>query len=245
MRLYLLAVGIFVVAAVVLLSPYGRHQRTNRILKVERHYRAPLPDASTLLSELVLVFFDTETTGVNPNYDRILELGAAKYIGGELVDERSWMIDPQQLIPEGAQAVHGITPDDVRGARTFEEIYPEFAEFSAGAALVAHNGNFDVQFMGAEIERAGYPLPPHVTIDTLQFFRRMLPGLPRYRLETVAGELNIEGGEFHRALDDAIYTGIIFYRLVEDFGPATTLADVYARAGNLVYFKEPAEPEEN
>lgn len=234
--------AVFVTVLVALLvvsvyTPYGRHQQAHRIRWIEAQYRVPLPARSTLLSDLVVVTFDTETTGVNPNYDRLLEVGAAKYRGGRLIQETNWMIHPQQFVPLSAQEIHGIGPEDLRDARAFDVVYPEIAAFFAGAVLIAHNANFDIGFLRAEILRAGYPLPSQETIDTMQYFRRMLPDLPSYRLASIASALGIEGGTFHRALDDAKYTAEIFFKLTEQqLGPAATLDDVMRRAGNVVPF---------
>lgn len=225
--------------ALIWFTPYGRHEEVNRIRRATSFYDVPLPTRETRLSETTIISFDTETTGVNPNYDRLLELGAAKYREGQLVEERNWMIDPGRFVPMSAQDIHGITPDDLVGARSFEEIYPEVAEFMAGALLIAHNANFDVSFLRAEILRAGYPLPSNSTIDTMQYFRRMLPDLPSYRLQIVADKLGIEGGTFHRALDDAKYTAEIFFVLSERLGPDATLSEVFEHAGNLVPFIVP------
>jgi DNA polymerase III subunit epsilon len=241
-RVSLMRIGVGVVLlaglTVLLQTPYAKHQRVNRMESVARYDAVPRPAADTPMDSLTLVAFDTETTGINPNYDRIVEIGAARYENGVLVDQRAWLVDPQQLIPEFATRIHGISAEDLVDAEPFEAVYPEFAAFAQGAQLIAHNGNFDVSFMRTEIERAGYPVPDTMVIDTLQFFRRMLPDLPNYRLGSVADHLDIQGGTYHRAEDDAIYAATIFLQLASRLGDDTTLASVYAQSGNLVPFQE-------
>lgn len=206
---------------------------------VEESHEKELPASDTPFEELVWVVFDTETTGLSPYSDRVLEIGAVRYVGSTRVAERSWLIDPQRDIPEQAQRVHGITPEDVAGAPPFAAVYPEFAELAAGAVLMAHNANFDIQFLAAEIDRAGYAMPPNVTVDTLQLFRRLVPGLPSYRLASVAQHLGVEGGRYHRALDDAQYVADALLALIDRVGPKASLQDIYDNAGNLVFYQTP------
>ncbi len=206
---------------------------------VAASYAAELPTPDTPLHGLVWVSFDTETTGLSPRHDRIIELGAARYVGLRKVAEGNWLLNPQHPISYHAENVHGITQADLEGAPTFEEIYPEFAALTEGAILLAHNARFDVQFMAAEIERAGYPMPPHVTVDTLQLFRRTFHGLASYRLEYVANVMGVSGGEFHRALDDAFYVADVYRIILRQLGPYATLREIYENAGNLVPFDSP------
>lgn len=234
-----LLLGIIVAGGLVALlaSPYSRRVDANVIRRIQQHYAMPIPGPQSPLSNVVFVCFDVETTGVNHNYDRVVELGAAKYVNGRNVGERHWMVNPGQFVSAVVQDVHGIGPDALRDEREFVDIYPEFAEFIAGAVLLAHNANFDVNFVRTEALRAGYPIPPNPTIDTMQLFRRVLPGMPNYRVATIANHYGLEGGEFHRALDDVIYTVEAFFRALQEFGPDVTLGDVYRHAGNLVYFQ--------
>lgn len=196
-----------------------------------------LPTPDTPLTELAWVVFDVETTGLSPNEERIIELGAARYVGTERVAEGNWLINPQHPISVHAENVHGISQADLEGKPSFAEIYPDFAALTEGAILLAHNARFDVGFVAAEIERAGYPLPPHESIDTVQLFRRMLPGFSSYQLAAVAEQVGVEGGTFHRALDDAVYVADIFRVLLDQFPAQATLGDLYEQAGNVVVFQ--------
>src|SRR5690242_12898919 len=103
------------------------------------------------------IVFDTETTGLDNKYDRVIEIG-----GVELVNRfptgRSFhvFINPQgrQVNPE-ALAVHGISNADLVDKPTFDAVAAEFLEFIDGARLVAHNAHFDLGFINAEFERYG------------------------------------------------------------------------------------------
>jgi DNA polymerase-3 subunit epsilon len=124
------------------------------------------------------IIFDTETTGLDPRLDRVIELG-----GVELVNRfptgRTFhhLINPQgRPINAEAVAVHGISEADLVGKPTFDAIAGEFLEFIDGARLVAHNASFDVAFLNAELERLGLPpIGMERIVDTLAIARRKHP----------------------------------------------------------------------
>lgn len=99
-----------------------------------------------------VVAFDTETTGVNPDRDRIVEVTLAE-VGGRSVTYR---VNPQVPIPAAATAVHGIRDVDVAGAPTFAAIAREVQGFVEGAVLLGYNSrSFDTVLLDAELKRAG------------------------------------------------------------------------------------------
>ena len=89
-----------------------------------------MPKLSTPISSLTIVVFDTETTGLSPSKDRVVEIGAIKIRNGEIVEERDWLINPQQPIPPRATKVHGISDKMVKDKPTFAAVYAEFQEFA-------------------------------------------------------------------------------------------------------------------
>ncbi len=105
--------------------------------------------AQSALNDLAYVVFDTETTGLDPERDEIVQLAALRVVNGRIVDGEVFetLIDPQRPIPPGATAVHGITPQMVIGAPHIGEAGARFHRFAAGAVLVAHNAPFDMAFL--------------------------------------------------------------------------------------------------
>ncbi|MGY6570895.1 MAG: exonuclease domain-containing protein [Salinarimonas sp.] len=105
--------------------------------------------AQTALNDLAYVVFDTETTGLDPQRDEIVQLAAMRVVNGRIVDGEVFetLVDPQRPIPPGATAVHGITPQMVIGAPRIGEAGARFHRFAAGAVLVAHNAPFDMAFL--------------------------------------------------------------------------------------------------
>lgn len=196
---------------------------------------AVAPPRSTPATNVAFVFFDTETTGFSPANDRIIELAAVKMLDGRIVETKSWLIDPKRKIPYGAQRVHGITPEMVKDAPTFDRVYPEFSAFIEGAVLVAHNAPFDLRFMRAEMDRNGFQPPMNPVLDSLKLFRNWYPDLPSHSLETVVTEERIRAPVFHRATDDARYIGLIMRKMFKRRG-TMTLSELYDQSGGATTF---------
>ncbi len=160
------------------------------------------------------VVFDIETTGFSPIKNKIIEIGAVKVEAGKIVDRFSTFVNPQVPIPFHIEHLTGIDDSMVVGARTIEEILPEFLNFCEGAVMVAHNASFDMSFIIHNANLQGMEYQP-TYVDTVGLARFLLPRLNRYKLDTVAKELGVVLENHHRAVDDAEATAGIFQRLLE------------------------------
>lgn len=163
--------------------------------------------------EEAFVVFDIETTGFSQNNDRIIEIGAVKINGGEVIDRYSTFVNPEVPIPYEIEQLTSINDNMVINAPTIEEVLPEFLAFCKGCSLVAHNASFDVGFIHKNAERQGITID-FTVIDTVGLARILLPELNRYRLNIVAKALNISLENHHRAVDDAGATAQIFQKFV-------------------------------
>lgn len=160
------------------------------------------------------IAFDLETTGFIPGVDRIIEIGAVRFIDGKVDAVFSTLVDPQMSIPEGASRVNGIYDNMVEGKPLIKDLLEPFAEFCADDVIVAHNAAFDVQFLTADIKKLESPAPQGTILDTLQIAKKVYPGLPNYKLGTLVQHLNIPTTNFHRAEEDASYTAQLFYQMM-------------------------------
>ncbi|MBS6735948.1 MAG: PolC-type DNA polymerase III [Clostridiales bacterium] len=159
------------------------------------------------------VVFDIETTGFSPAANRIIEIGAVRVEGGKIVSRFSEFVNPQVPIPFRIEQLTSINDSMVVDADTIEDVLPRFLEFSQGAVMVAHNAGFDMSFIMANCERLG--LEREFTyVDTVGMARLLLPGLNRFKLDTVAKALNIPLLNHHRAVDDAACTAEIFVKFL-------------------------------
>ena len=161
-----------------------------------------------------LVAVDIETTSLSPLTGTIIEFGAVKIRGGQIIESFSELVDPGKAIGETTTNLTGITNDMLTGKRTIAEVMPDFLEFIGDAPLIAHNANFDYNFIQYECEKLGLKLN-NVYIDTLELSKLALDGLKKFKLDTIAKHLNINMGSHHRATDDANTCGMIFIKIAE------------------------------
>lgn len=164
-----------------------------------------------------LVVVDLETTGLGPlRGDRICEIAAIKWHGGEEVGRFHSMVNPGRSIPPAAFKVNRITPEMIRDAPVAEDILPAYCAFVEGSVFAAYNAKFDLGFLHAEMARAGITAPSLPVIDVLRLARRRLPFLNRYKLLNGASALDIGEHQAHRALEDVELTGQISLRFLSD-----------------------------
>ncbi len=164
------------------------------------------------------IIFDTETTGLDPLEDRVIEIGGVELVN-RFPSGRSihFYIHPgsREIHPE-AQAVHGISMADLAGKPTFAEIVGEFLAFIDGAKLVAHNATFDMNFLNQELKRVGIePLLPDRVVDTLAMARRKHPMGPN-SLDALCKRYAIDNSRRtkHGALLDSELLAEVYIELV-------------------------------
>lgn len=157
--------------------------------------------------------FDFETTGTSAKTDKVIEIGIAKIKKGKIVDTYQSFINPGRLIPYNITLITGITNDDVKDAKFFEEVIIEVKEFFENSILVAHNLPFDYSFLKNECEQAGVELPENPAICTLKLAKRIYPQLTSRSLGNLSKALKIRHRNVHRGLGDATATAKIFIKM--------------------------------
>lgn len=148
---------------------------------------------------------DFETTGLSPAAGaRITEVAALRIEGGRIVDRFVSLVNCGVEIPPFITNLTGITQRMVDEAPCVSRVMPELLRFIDDAALAAHNASFDDKFLRAEGELLGLaPRHSHL-LCSLKLSRRLLPGMPSYRLGSLAARLGIAfSGQAHRAEADA------------------------------------------
>jgi DNA polymerase-3 subunit epsilon len=111
--------------------------------------------------------------------------------------------------PVGPTHIHGITGEDVADAPLIRDSLPYVAQAIAGRVVVAHNASFDLAFVRAEYERAGWDMPWLPAICTMQAGRVYLPSLPRHRLVDCCAACGVTHQGAHSALGDARATAAV------------------------------------
>jgi DNA polymerase-3 subunit epsilon len=200
------------------------------------------------MREIVL---DTETTGLDPTKgDRIIEIGCLELLN-TIPTGRTFhvYIDPERDIPEEAFRVHGISSEFLAGKPVFAAICADFLEFVADAKLIAHNAEFDVRFLNAELGRLGFPaILAQSVIDTLALARRKFPGAAN-SLDALCARYGIDTSRRtkHGALLDAellaeVYAELTGGRQTSLLLDAGTIAMGPAAGGLLDKRPEPLMP---
>src|SRR6202521_4319499 len=144
-----------------------------------------------------LVALDLETTGLTPRLDRIIEVGAVRFRGDQVVATFQSLVRPEVGIPRAVQELTGIRDADVVAAPHPEQVLAQLIDFVGDSAVGAHSGNFGSYFLINESE-ASYEL-----FDTLHLARIMLPMAPSHSLPHLSRQLGLAHPHPHRALSDA------------------------------------------
>ncbi|UCH09525.1 MAG: 3'-5' exoribonuclease [Fidelibacterota bacterium] len=175
---------------------------------------------SNILTMLELddfVVLDFETTGLDPMSCKIIEIGAVRFWGGEPVQEFQQLVNPQEPIPREIVDLTSITDDMVADEPTIEQVGQDLLDFIGDSALVAHNIRFDLGFLQGVYRALGLPEEVHNHLyDTMTLARTFLYHHTGFNLAALCDYYNLEHKEAHRAYNDALNTGHIFIRLVQE-----------------------------
>lgn len=162
------------------------------------------------MTERTYVALDLETTGLDPKRDAIIEIGAVRFQGRQMLERFHTLVNPQRAIPLRVQQITGIRNADVTTAPPLARVVPELLAFvhSEVAAVVAHNAGFDLSFLqtaGIQFHRPA--------LDTFELATILLPNQASYNLGELCRTLQIDLPNAHRALGDAAATAHLFMAL--------------------------------
>jgi DNA polymerase-3 subunit epsilon len=176
-------------------------------------------DLGCPLAEVTFVVVDLETTGASPASCAITEVGAVKVRGGEVLGTFQTLVNPGGPIPPSITVLTGITQAMVVPAPSIAGVLDPFTGFVGEAVIVGHNVRFDLRFLGAAMDRHGYPRFANTVVDTCALARRLVRDeVPNCRLATLADLFRVGRKPTHRALDDAWATMEVLHALLERAG---------------------------
>ena len=158
------------------------------------------------------VVLDTETTGVNPSTDDIIEVAAVRVRCGQMIDSYQALIRTERPVGD-SESVHGLSDAMLREeGREASTVFKEFAEFIGDLPVAGHNVRFDLRMLHGHSQRVGSPLVFQSSFDSLRYARRLLR-CDSYRLGDLADHLNLPEDPTHRALDDVKTTVHLLHHL--------------------------------
>lgn len=156
------------------------------------------------------VAIDFETA----NNDQIspCSVGMAKMEDGQLVDSYYSLINPPSSYFSPMNiSIHGIRPEDVADAPTFDNIWPQMLLFIGDNLLIAHNAPFDIGILRAMLKWYDLPIPPLRYTCTVRISRKVWPELPSHRLTDLSRVFGFDY-QAHHALEDAVNCGLVFHK---------------------------------
>lgn len=196
------------------------------------------------ISTLDFAAFDTETTGLRPQSEALVEIAAVRFnlITGAKEYFQS-LVNPGMPIPWNATNVHGITDEMVADAPKLDQVLPLFFRFIEGAIPVAHNAPFDLGFLSLHSLRLGVQPPALPVLDSCMFSRRVFVDQGSHKLQSLVQALGIAEDTFHRALADAKSCMEVFRAAVaKSCGVNATWEQLLARHGRVHSFAASSQP---
>lgn len=186
------------------------------------------------------IFFDTETTGLNPDHGhRIVEIAAVEFDENGVFTGRKFhsLVNPERDVPEVVVEIHGHTYEKLLSAPKWADINDDFCEFIRGCAMFAHNADFDTNHINNEMRRANSAekffdiihdvtntqqmfrqMDPKATKDTIKSNPDINPGPENYKLDTLLDRYKIDRSSrsFHGALLDSELLAELYFTMVRE-----------------------------
>ena len=197
----------------------GRGEKIKVLYGVEAYYqndvdeRVSVHGPGDMPLDGEFIAFDLETTGLDPNTDAIIEIGAVRMRGAEVLEHYSTFADPGHPLSPKTVSLTSITDEMVRGAPKPAQAVADFLAWAGDTPLVAHNAEFDTGFVRAYCQSAGREFDP-LYFDTLILAQYLCPQLNNHKLDTVSTHLGLPPFHHHRADDDAAICGQIFAAMI-------------------------------
>lgn len=189
----------------------GRINKGNNIIEFPKKY----------------IVIDLETTGLDPSFDEIIEIGAMKVVDDKVVDSFNTLVKPKYELDDFIIDLTGITNEMLADAPSITEVLPKFINYIGDSILVGHNVNFDINFLYDWANKLKLKPISNDFIDTMRIGRRLLSELKHHRLSDLADYFSINTDGSHRALTDVNITMQVYlnlknlffekYSSVEDF----------------------------
>ena len=151
----------------------------------------------------VFTAFDTETSSITPSTGRIIEIGAVKFTKNKIISSWNMIFNPHQILSPFIVNLTHISQQMVDESDVIDLHLKDFIEFTENSIIVAHNAQFDMNFLNSECEKCCLPPVKNKVADTLKLSRLLFSDFTSHKLDFLANQFMIDKGSSHRALDDA------------------------------------------
>ncbi len=168
-----------------------------------------LPPVTTSPLDEVYVALDLETTGLDPERDDIIEVGAVRFRGTDILETFDTLVNPKRTLSPFITELTGITQGQVDAAPPLAAVAGQLLAFLGPEPVVGHNVYFDMAFLA----KAGIGLT-NPRYDTLELASVFIPRAREYSLRGLVRAMGISHERPHRALDDAQACQELFVALI-------------------------------
>jgi DNA polymerase III epsilon subunit-like protein len=196
------------------------------------------------MNESILIALDFETTGLYPDSDGIIEMGAVKFTtDGNIIDKFEQLTNPGIPISTKAQSIHGIKTSDLKGQPNPVTAWNMLIEWAGEfTAFVTHNAKFEVHFLRPLVQELRISAD-YIFIDTLDLSRRRLKNENNYKLSSLVPEIK----ESHRALSDATACSKLYLKIAETYksGKIPKKTSFHPMSSFPIYDNRPTERQKN
>lgn len=191
-------------------------------------------------SNIPMVIFDVESTGVDVTEDEIIQIAAIKINNkGEIIDTFEKFIRPNKPVGKSYN-VHGFSDKFLQsnGERK-EKVLKEFMDFSKELLIIGHNVQYDISILSSEFERLNIKRPKFKGVyDTLDIYRRFYPNLPNHKLDTLSKLFPVNHKPSHNALDDVKATAYLLIYAINEKIKNTSMERVAIMKNDILKFKK-------
>lgn len=171
-----------------------------------------------LINQDVFICLDCESTGLDPQKDRLIEIAVARFTFDQVLETFESLVDPECEIPQVSQEIHKISSEMLQGKPKIAAILPDILKMVNGHILVGHGIGFDIALIAAEAKRSQIPtnIEKLRFIDTLRM-ARLYGESPINSLERLRQHFNIAPEGAHRAMSDVIVNIEVFKYLAKSY----------------------------
>ncbi|MFN2464504.1 MAG: helicase C-terminal domain-containing protein [Candidatus Dormibacteria bacterium] len=173
-----------------------------------------------------IVCLDLEATGLSASVEHVIEIGAVKFRGNEVIGRYHTLVNPGVRLPPMIRRLTGIADNDLSRAPRLRDVLPALREFIGSADLLAHGAGYDVTFLETTLGPGS--LGGRRIFDTIEIARVVAPSAPSYSLTGLCELTGLRHPRAHHALEDAEATFRVFLALADMAAelPVATLEDL-------------------
>ena len=174
------------------------------------------------------LILDTETTGLDFDEDKIIEIGVIELVDNVLTQNYFHeYINPETNISISAQKIHGISNEFLIGKPTFNKVAKNFLDFIKDDTIIIHNAEFDTNFINKELQNCGFNNIKNFVIDTINIAKKEFPG-QTVNLDSLCKKLDVNNTRqsFHGALLDATLLSKVYLKLTTGKQENLNLTDI-------------------